>query len=275
MSEVARRLAPEPSTERVVLLVRKGAGHTLRRGADRVEEGVAGPDADSTWDRLVLERGSVGLADEVLGYGADVYVEEPAELRDRVVEPAPGGRRRSRRRPREHPGQRQGPGRPAADPGALPARARRGPARRGGPGARRRTRTSCSNDLKVLFMCGLPGGYPDDLIDVDIDALEGPDGLRADGVIRVSNADYLARPLRLTPDRGVGGDRRAARAAQRRAATTPVRSSTGRWPSWRRPPPRGGCRRPGRPRRRRRGHRPGPARQPASRPPRTAAGRCG
>jgi proteasome accessory factor C len=54
-------------------------------------------------------------------------------------------------------------------------------------------------DLKVLFMCGMPGGYPDDLIDVDIDALEGPDGVRTDGVIRVSNADYLARPLRLNP----------------------------------------------------------------------------
>ena len=48
-------------------------------------------------------------------------------------------------------------------------------------------------------MCGLPGGYPDDLIDVDLDALEGPDGVRTDGVIRVSNADYLARPLRLSP----------------------------------------------------------------------------
>jgi proteasome accessory factor C len=47
-------------------------------------------------------------------------------------------------------------------------------------------------DLKVLFMCGLPGGYPDDLIDVDLDSLE------SDGLIRVSNADYLARPLRLT-----------------------------------------------------------------------------
>lgn len=53
-------------------------------------------------------------------------------------------------------------------------------------------------DLKVLLMCGLPGGYPDDLIDVDLDALEGPEGPEADGVIRVSNADYLARPLRLT-----------------------------------------------------------------------------
>lgn len=50
-------------------------------------------------------------------------------------------------------------------------------------------------DLKVLFMCGLPGGYPGDLIDVDLDALEGEEG---DGVIRVSNADYLARPMRLT-----------------------------------------------------------------------------
>ena len=50
-------------------------------------------------------------------------------------------------------------------------------------------------DLKVLFMCGLPGGYPDDLIDVDLDALEG----EADGVVRVSNADYLARPLQLSP----------------------------------------------------------------------------
>ena len=51
-------------------------------------------------------------------------------------------------------------------------------------------------DLKVLLMCGLPGGYPDDLIDVDLDALEGPE---ADGVIRISNADYLTRPLRLNP----------------------------------------------------------------------------
>jgi proteasome accessory factor B len=85
VSEVARRLAPEPSTMRAVLLVRKGAGHTLRRGADRVEEGVPGPDTESTWDRVVLERGSVGLADEILGYGADVYVEEPAQLRESVV----------------------------------------------------------------------------------------------------------------------------------------------------------------------------------------------
>jgi proteasome accessory factor C len=46
-------------------------------------------------------------------------------------------------------------------------------------------------DLKVLWFCGLPGLGMGDLIDVDMDALEG------EGVIRVSNADYLARPLRL------------------------------------------------------------------------------
>ncbi len=55
-------------------------------------------------------------------------------------------------------------------------------------------------DLKVLFMCGMPGGYPNDLIDVDLDALESESGeLHREGVIRVSNADYLERPMRLTP----------------------------------------------------------------------------
>ncbi|MCH1866863.1 YafY family protein [Nocardioides sp. CFH 31398] len=53
------------------------------------------------------------------------------------------------------------------------------------------SRRQLDKDLRVLFMCGLPGGYPDDLIDVDLDALE------QEGVVRVSNADYLSRPLRL------------------------------------------------------------------------------
>lgn len=46
-------------------------------------------------------------------------------------------------------------------------------------------------DLNVLWFCGLPGLEMGDLIDVDMEALEG------EGVIRVSNADYLTRPLRL------------------------------------------------------------------------------
>lgn len=49
-------------------------------------------------------------------------------------------------------------------------------------------------DLKVLWFCGLPGGTPGDLIEVDMDAIE------ADGRIRLSNADFLSRPLRFTLD---------------------------------------------------------------------------
>jgi proteasome accessory factor C len=46
------------------------------------------------------------------------------------------------------------------------------------------------DDLNLLFMCGLPGYTPGDLIDVTLD------GDR----ITVTNADPIARPLRLTPD---------------------------------------------------------------------------
>lgn len=45
-------------------------------------------------------------------------------------------------------------------------------------------------DLELAFVCGLPGHLPDDLIDV---SLEGDR-------ITVSNADTIARPLRLAPD---------------------------------------------------------------------------
>jgi proteasome accessory factor B len=85
IQEVARRLAPAPSSERAVLLARAGAAWPLRRAADSVEEGVAGPDDRTAWDRLVVTRGGVGLAEEILTFGADVYVEEPTTLRDEVV----------------------------------------------------------------------------------------------------------------------------------------------------------------------------------------------
>ena len=83
--EVARRLAPAPSTERAVLLVREGAGVPLRRGAESVEADVPGPDDRTRWDRVTLVRDSLGLADEVLGLGPDVLVEQPAALRETVV----------------------------------------------------------------------------------------------------------------------------------------------------------------------------------------------
>ncbi len=48
-------------------------------------------------------------------------------------------------------------------------------------------------DLGVLYMCGLPGLLPGDLIEIDMEAVDG------DGVIFLTNAEFLARPLRLTP----------------------------------------------------------------------------
>lgn len=49
-------------------------------------------------------------------------------------------------------------------------------------------------DLNVLWFSGLPGLAMGDYIEVDMEAVEG------EGVISVSNADYLARPLRLGTD---------------------------------------------------------------------------
>jgi proteasome accessory factor C len=48
-------------------------------------------------------------------------------------------------------------------------------------------------DLGVLWMCGLPGLTPDKMIDVDFEAIEED----PDGVVRIDNADFLARPVRL------------------------------------------------------------------------------
>jgi proteasome accessory factor B len=81
----AKRLAPAPTTERAVVLVRTGAGLPLRRDAETIEAGVAGPDDRTGWDRLVVSRSGLGLVDDLLGYGDDLYVEEPADLRETVI----------------------------------------------------------------------------------------------------------------------------------------------------------------------------------------------
>ncbi len=84
--EMARRLAPAPEREQVTVLAREDAGHGLRRDAGSVEEGVAGPDDRTRWDRLTLDGNVTVLADEVLTYGDHVYVERPTRLRDAVVD---------------------------------------------------------------------------------------------------------------------------------------------------------------------------------------------
>lgn len=48
-------------------------------------------------------------------------------------------------------------------------------------------------DLRVLWMCGLPGLGPGDLIDIDFEAFEDD----PDGIVRLDNAEYLDRPLTL------------------------------------------------------------------------------
>jgi proteasome accessory factor B len=86
LGEVARRLAPAVSTERVVLLVRPGAGVSLRRGAEVLASGVTGPDGAGDWDRLAVDRAANAVVDEVLAFGRDVVVEGPPDVRQRVVD---------------------------------------------------------------------------------------------------------------------------------------------------------------------------------------------
>lgn len=49
-------------------------------------------------------------------------------------------------------------------------------------------------DLNVLWFCGLPNALTGDLIDVDMDAVE------EEGVVHLSNAEFMQRPLRLSSD---------------------------------------------------------------------------
>ena len=90
----------------------------------------------------------------------------------------------------------------------------------------------------MLFMCGLPGGYPDDLIDVDLDALEDPDERRPASRGRDPGLQRrLPRPAAAAeprPRRPPSSSPCAPCAA--RPGRTPARSSTAPWPSSR--PPR-------------------------------------
>lgn len=48
-------------------------------------------------------------------------------------------------------------------------------------------------DLRVLWMCGLPGLGGGSMMEIDFEAFEND----PDGAVRIDNADYLARPMRL------------------------------------------------------------------------------
>jgi proteasome accessory factor B len=75
-------LAPAAPQHRARLLVREGAAYGLRRQATSLEG-----EAPVGWDRFEVAYGRTeGMAEEVLGYGADVVVESPEDLRSMVVD---------------------------------------------------------------------------------------------------------------------------------------------------------------------------------------------
>jgi proteasome accessory factor B len=74
-------LAPAKAEHRARLLVRDGAAYGLRRQATPSED-----EAPVGWERMEVSYGRTdAMADEILGYGADVVVEGPDDLRELVV----------------------------------------------------------------------------------------------------------------------------------------------------------------------------------------------
>jgi proteasome accessory factor B len=82
---LAASLDPASEPVECSLLVRDGAGVLLRRRATRVEHDRPGPDARTTWDRVVLEADPHEVEDLVLVHADRVVVESPAGLREAVV----------------------------------------------------------------------------------------------------------------------------------------------------------------------------------------------
>ena len=80
---MTQTLAPPPADQTGEVLVRRGAGHGLRRHAKPSDVQTDVPEG---WDRLTVTYGaSDAFADEVLGYGAEAVLLEPQHVRDDVV----------------------------------------------------------------------------------------------------------------------------------------------------------------------------------------------
>ena len=76
ISTVAVDRDPRPAA----LRVRVGAGHSLRRQADTQEA------VDDDWSRIVVDfNDTEAFAEEIAGFGPDVVVESPADLRGSVI----------------------------------------------------------------------------------------------------------------------------------------------------------------------------------------------
>ena len=200
--EVARRLSPSYPSVRAEVRVRQGTGVGLRRRAESLT-----PIADRPgWDAVVVQGPVHELADEVLTYGADVVVVAPQSLRDDVVArlravassrsvmtPPTLPPLRSTEDPDTQTGD-TAPDQVARLLALVPYLLARGEVRLEDAAAHFGTDADqIERDLRLLFMTGVSPGLPGDLIEVDLEALEG------DRIIRVDNADYLARPVRFSP----------------------------------------------------------------------------
>ena len=85
LREAIDRLAPAPAAERAVLLVRRGTGHSFRRRAARVVEGVVGPDTRTSWDCVELDRPARGIRRRGALPRVRRRAAEPAALRAQIV----------------------------------------------------------------------------------------------------------------------------------------------------------------------------------------------
>ena len=212
---LARSAEPGPVDQPpAILRVRVGAGNSLRRRARTVGE------VDDEWSLIDIDyQDNTALAQEVAGFGPDVVVEAPAELREAVVRLLTEARDRHTDVGLPLAGPR--PPAIAEDPragvaGTAPCGT--GRSRGAGESATDRlarlltmvpwllqhpgveidaaaerfgvTRSQLESDLALLFVCGTPGHLPDDLIEADWE----------DGRVYVGNAEAIARPLRLTVD---------------------------------------------------------------------------
>lgn len=79
---LTQSLAPPVAQQTALVLARHDSAHGLRSHS----RDVGGPDVPRGWDRLeVTYSRTDGAADELLGYGADVLVEGPDDLRELVL----------------------------------------------------------------------------------------------------------------------------------------------------------------------------------------------
>ncbi|MDT0302708.1 helix-turn-helix transcriptional regulator [Streptomonospora wellingtoniae] len=202
---VVRRGRPGEALGAARVRVRADSGHELRRGAQRIVAGehTAG---ERRWDLLDLPYTDVAdLVGAVARFGDRAVIESPAAAREAMAAHLAEVAARD-------------PDPRAAESAAEPAPAAAGPRQSASSEQLRRllmlvpyalshdvrvpevaahfglSQRQVLKDLSLLWMCGLPGYTPGDLIDVDLEAAE------ATGEIIIGNADTLAQPLRLTAD---------------------------------------------------------------------------